>query len=143
MALNDTLNNSTLPDKMPVLFVGHGNPMNAITDNCYSQRWKTIGEQLPIPKAILCISAHWLTKGTCVTMAEQPKTLHDFGGFPKELFAVQYPATGAPAYARRLISAIKSITVQEDFAWGLDHGAWSYLKKQVSQRQYTRFSDEY
>jgi 4,5-DOPA dioxygenase extradiol len=128
MALNETLNNSTLPDKMPVLFVGHGNPMNAITDNSYSQSWKSIGEQLPVPNAILCMSAHWLTKGTFVTMAEQPKTLHDFGGFPKELFAVQYPATGAPEYARRLISAIKSITVQEDFAWGLDHGAWSILK---------------
>ncbi|MEY3787245.1 MAG: hypothetical protein RLZ75_1452, partial [Pseudomonadota bacterium] len=109
MALNETISNNTLTDKMPVLFVGHGNPMNAITDNSYSQNWKTIGEQLPVPNAILCISAHWLTKGTFVTMAEQPKTLHDFGGFPKELFAVQYPATGAPAYARRLISAIKSI----------------------------------
>ncbi len=128
MALNETLNNSTLTDKMPVLFVGHGNPMNAITDNRYSQSWKSIGEQLPVPNAVLCISAHWLTKGTFVTMAEQPKTLHDFGGFPKELFAVQYPATGTPDYARRLISSIKSITVQEDFAWGLDHGAWSILK---------------
>jgi 4,5-DOPA dioxygenase extradiol len=131
MALNDTLNNSTLTDKTPVLFVGHGNPMNAITDNLYSQNWKTIGEQLPVPNAILCISAHWLTKGTFVTMTEHPKTLHDFGGFPKELFAVQYPATGAPEYARRLISAIKSTTVQEDFAWGLDHGAWSILKNRL------------
>jgi 4,5-DOPA dioxygenase extradiol len=118
----------SLTDKMPVLFIGHGNPMNAITDNIYSQRWKTLGEQLPVPKAILCISAHWLTKGTFVTMAEHPKTLHDFGGFPDELFNVQYPALGAVEYALMAISAVKSITVQEDFVWGLDHGAWSILK---------------
>ena len=118
----------SLTDKMPVLFIGHGNPMNAITDNIYSQCWKTLGQQLPLPNAILCISAHWLTKGTAVTMMERPKTIHDFGGFPKELFAVQYPALGAVDYARATISAIKSITVQEDCNWGLDHGAWSILK---------------
>ena len=123
----------TLTDKMPVLFVGHGNPMNAITDNIYSQNWQSIGEQLPQPNAILCISAHWLTKGTAVTMMERPKTIHDFAGFPDELFAVQYPALGAVDYARMALSEIKSTTVQEDFSWGLDHGAWSILKKMYPQ----------
>lgn len=123
-----TLNDFSLTEKMPVLFVGHGNPMNAITDNVYSQSWKAMGEKLTVPRAILCVSAHWLTQGTAVTMAEHPKTLHDFGGFPAELFNVQYPASGAVDYARMAISAVKSIKVQEDFAWGLDHGAWSILK---------------
>lgn len=125
MPLTKDLN---LTEKMPVLFIGHGNPMNAITDNIYSQSWKVLGEQLPLPKAILCISAHWLTKGTAITMAEHPKTLHDFGGFPDELFAVQYPALGTVYYAQMAILAVKSTTVQEDFSWGLDHGAWSILK---------------
>ncbi|MES2567045.1 MAG: 4,5-DOPA dioxygenase extradiol [Bacteroidota bacterium] len=115
-------------DKMPVLFVGHGNPMNAITDNVYSQTWKSIGEKLSTPKAILCVSAHWLTNGTAVTMVEHPKTIHDFGGFPEELFAVQYPAPGAVDYAKMTIEKVTSTVVHEDFEWGLDHGAWSVLK---------------
>jgi 4,5-DOPA dioxygenase extradiol len=115
-------------NKMPVLFVGHGNPMNAITDNQYSRSWKAMGEKLGNPKAILCVSAHWLTKGTAVTMVEHPKTIHDFGGFPQELFNVQYPAPGSVDYAKMAISAIKSTVVHEDFEWGLDHGAWSVLK---------------
>lgn len=130
MSILDNLAKNLSPtDKMPVLFVGHGNPMNAITDNIYSQSWKAIGEQLPIPSAILCLSAHWLTNGTAVTMVDQPKTLHDFGGFPDELFSVQYPAPGATDYARLAIAAIESTNVQEDYTWGLDHGAWSVLKK--------------
>jgi 4,5-DOPA dioxygenase extradiol len=130
MTLNDlkklsgTLGRS---EKMPVLFVGHGNPMNAITDNIYSKTWKAIGEKLTVPKAILCVSAHWLTTGTAVTMVNQPKTIHDFGGFPKELFAVQYPAPGAADYAKMAIESVKSTMVHEDFEWGLDHGAWSVL----------------
>ncbi|MCD6017033.1 MAG: dioxygenase extradiol [Bacteroidetes bacterium] len=115
-------------EKMPVLFVGHGNPMNAITDNIYSKTWKAMGEKLTTPKAILCVSAHWLTNGTAVTMVDHPKTIHDFGGFPEELFAVQYPAPGAVDYAKMAIDSVTSTVVHEDFEWGLDHGAWSVLK---------------
>lgn len=115
-------------EQMPVLFVGHGNPMNAITDNPYRRTWEALGQQLPVPKAILCVSAHWLTYGTAVTMTEQPETIHDFGGFPAELFAQQYPAPGAVDYARMTIEAITSTPVHEDYEWGLDHGAWSVLK---------------
>lgn len=116
--------------KMPVVFVGHGSPMNAITDNAFSRTWEEVGKHLPVPKAILCISAHWLTNGsTAVTMADKPKTIHDFGGFPDELFAVQYPAPGAKEYAKMTIDAIKSTKVHEDLEWGLDHGTWSVLRK--------------
>lgn len=115
-------------DKMPVLFVGHGNPMNAITNNVYSAEWNRLGKTLPKPRAILCISAHWLTKGTSITMTDNPQTIHDFGGFPDELFKVQYPAPGAVDYARMAISSVTSTKVHEDFEWGLDHGAWSVLK---------------
>lgn len=115
-------------EKMPVLFVGHGNPMNAITDNIYSKTWRAMGEKLTTPKAILCVSAHWLTNGTAVTMVDHPKTIHDFGGFPEELFAVQYPAPGAVDYAKMAIESVTSTVVHEDFEWGLDHGAWSVLK---------------
>lgn len=117
-----------LTENMPVLFIGHGNPMNAITDNIYSQSWAELGQKISMPKAILCISAHWLTNGTAVTMANPPKTIHDFGGFPDELFAVQYPAPGAVDYAKMAISEITSTKVHEDFSWGLDHGAWSVLR---------------
>jgi 4,5-DOPA dioxygenase extradiol len=115
-------------EKMPVLFVGHGNPMNAITINNYSNTWAQLGKTLPVPSAILCISAHWLTNGTAVTMTEKPATIHDFGGFPDELYQVQYPAPGAVDYARLAISSVASVKVHEDFKWGLDHGAWSVLK---------------
>lgn len=115
-------------DKMPVLFIGHGNPMNAITDNIYSKSWAAMGKKLPLPKAILCVSAHWLTNGTSVAVTEKPKTIHDFGGFPDELFAVQYPAPGAVDYAKMAASTITSVKVHEDNEWGLDHGAWSVLK---------------
>lgn len=131
MKLNDLakLSDSLEPsDLMPVLFVGHGNPMNAITDNIYSQQWKAIGEKLSPPKAVLCISAHWLTNGTAVTMTDKPKTIHDFGGFPDELFQVEYPAPGAKDYAKMAIDSVKSTKVHEDFEWGLDHGSWSVLK---------------
>jgi 4,5-DOPA dioxygenase extradiol len=115
-------------EKMPLLFVGHGNPMNAITDNIYKKEWEQIAKKIAVPKAILCISAHWLTKGTFVTMAEKPITIHDFGGFPDELFQQQYPAKGAVDYAKMTIEHVKSTPVHEDFEWGLDHGAWSVLK---------------
>lgn len=114
--------------KMPVLFVGHGNPMNAILDTPYSRAWEKMGKELPAPKAILCISAHWLTNGTSVAITAKPETIHDFGGFPDELFKVQYPAPGAPAYAKLTAATITSTKVQEDTHWGLDHGAWSVIK---------------
>lgn len=112
---------------MPLLFVGHGNPMNAITDNIYRKGWSDIAKTLPAAKAILCISAHWLTKGTFVTMTDMPKTIHDFGGFPDELFQQQYPAAGAVEFAKLTTQTVKSKTVHADFEWGLDHGAWSVL----------------
>ncbi len=113
---------------MPVLFVGHGSPMNAIEDNQFSRMWKEIGETLARPKAILCISAHWETLGTFVTAMEKPKTIHDFGGFPQELFNVQYPAPGSPQLAKDTKDTVKSTDVGLDQQWGLDHGAWSVIR---------------
>jgi len=125
---SSAMGDTTRTEKMPVLFIGHGNPMNAITDTIYSRAWAEMGAKLNKPKAILCISAHWLTRGTAVTMMPMPKTIHDFGGFPDELFEVQYPAPGAVDYAKLAIANIQSTKVHEDFEWGLDHGAWSVLK---------------
>lgn len=110
---------------MPTLFVGHGNPMNAIQDNEYRSAWTELGEQLPKPKAILCVSAHWESRGLAATAMEKPETIHDFGGFPQALFDVQYPAPGSPALAKRLESLIPGL--QQDLEWGLDHGTWSVL----------------
>jgi 4,5-DOPA dioxygenase extradiol len=115
--------------KMPVLFVGHGNPMNAIEENEFSARWKELGKELPKPTAILCISAHWETRGTHVTAMDQPPTIHDFGGFPPELFAVQYPAEGSPALAQQTKEIVKQAVVELDTNWGLDHGCWSVVKR--------------
>ncbi len=112
---------------MPVLFVGHGNPMNAIEKNEYSKKWGELGKTLPKPKAILVVSAHWLTKGTKVTAMDKPKTIHDFGGFPQELFDAQYPAKGSPEFAKEVQSIVKKTKVQSDLEWGLDHGTWSVL----------------
>ncbi len=131
MNLKDFVNrvgSEPVNEKMPLLFVGHGNPMNAITDNIYRKEWEAIAKKIIQPKAILCISAHWLTKGSFVTMAENPMTIHDFGGFPEELFKQQYPAKGAVDYAKMTIEQVKYTAVHEDFEWGLDHGAWSVLK---------------
>jgi 4,5-DOPA dioxygenase extradiol len=124
--LNDSLNYS---DLMPLLFVGHGNPMNAILDNSITKGWSSIAEGLDTPKAILCISAHWETKGTYVTMMDSPRTIHDFGGFPQELFEVQYPAPGSPQFAQLTQQEISSTSVKADYDWGLDHGSWSILNK--------------
>jgi 4,5-DOPA dioxygenase extradiol len=124
----EVLGESAEGTKMPVLFVGHGNPMNAIMPNEYSRKWKEIGDKLPKPKAILCISAHWQTRGTMVTYMEKPKTIHDFGGFPKSLFDVEYPAPGSPSYAQKAIDAMQGVHVTKDLDWGLDHGCWSVLK---------------
>lgn len=115
--------------KMPLLFVGHGSPMNAIEDNEFSQRWLAMGKEIPQPKAVLCISAHWLTRGTHVTAMEYPETIHDFGGFPKALFDVQYPAPGNPAFAAEVKELIKSTDVGLNHDWGLDHGTWSITKQ--------------
>lgn len=131
MNLNDIKNiNNThkSTDKMPVLFVGHGSPMNAIEENEFSAGWRKLGETLPKPSMILCVSAHWETDGTFVTAVPKPETIHDFYGFPKELFAVQYPAPGSPEMAKEISSEIKSTDVGLDEQWGLDHGAWSVIK---------------
>lgn len=113
---------------MPVLFLGHGSPMNAIEDNPFTQGWQKIGRGLPHPSAILCISAHWETRGTFVTGMEKPRTIHDFGGFPQALFDVQYAAPGSPELAAMSQEAMTSAHVGVDHAWGLDHGAWSVIK---------------
>jgi 4,5-DOPA dioxygenase extradiol len=114
--------------KMPVLFLGHGSPMNAIEENEFVQGWIDMGKSLPEPSSILCISAHWETRGTNVTAMVRPSTIHDFGGFPRELFEVQYPAPGNPELAVELKHSIKKTEVGLDDKWGLDHGAWSVIK---------------
>ena len=112
---------------MPVIFFGHGNPMNAITDNVYGKKWHAIGRSLPKPKAVLTISAHWYVEETAVTAMAAPRTIHDFGGFPRELFEVTYPAPGDPALARRIVELLAPTRVSLDEQWGLDHGTWSVL----------------
>ena len=115
-------------EKMPVLFIGHGSPMNAIEDNIFSKRWQQMGKEIPTPKAVVVISAHWLTKGTLVTAMPNPKTIHDFGGFPQALFDVQYPAPGSPELATEIQKLITNPAVELDHDWGLDHGTWSVVK---------------
>jgi len=115
-------------ERMPVLFLGHGSPMNAIEENEFVQGWREIGKTLPKPNAVLCVSAHWETKGTFVTAMERQKTIHDFGGFPEELYKVQYPAPGSPDLAKETKSIIKKTEIGLDDKWGIDHGAWSVIK---------------
>lgn len=138
MTLNQTLQelHSAFADsdrKMPVLFVGHGSPMNAIEDNEFSKAWAQVGKTLPRPNAILCISAHWETAGTLVTGMEHPKTIHDFGGFPPELYAMQYAAPGSPDLARLAQETVQKTRVRLDQSWGLDHGTWSVLCRMFPQ----------
>ncbi|CAM3912099.1 4,5-DOPA dioxygenase extradiol [Flavobacterium cucumis] len=115
-------------EKKPVLFIGHGSPMNAIEDNIFSKRWQLMGKEIPTPKAVVVVSAHWLTKGTLVTAMPNPKTIHDFGGFPQALFDVQYPAPGSPELATEIQKLITNPAVELDHDWGLDHGTWSVVK---------------
>jgi len=113
--------------KMPALFVGHGSPTNAIDDNEFSRSWAEMGGAIPTPTAILCISAHWETVGTCVTAMESPQTIHDFYGFPRPLHEMRYPAPGSPSLAYRVRASVQKAEVQLNQDWGLDHGAWSVL----------------
>lgn len=114
-------------ERMPVVFIGHGSPMNAIEDNEYSKTWKNLGRQLPHPKAIVCISAHWETDGPQITAMEHPETIHDFAGFPRALFEKNYPAPGDPKLAITICSTVKTVSIRPDLTWGLDHGTWSVL----------------
>jgi 4,5-DOPA dioxygenase extradiol len=113
---------------MPLLFLGHGSPMNAIEENEFTAGFRTISGLIPKPSLILCISAHWETKGTYVTAMEKPLTIHDFSGFPQELFDVQYPAPGSPELAAEIKKLISRTEIGLDYKWGLDHGAWSVIK---------------
>jgi len=126
--LEKITNEFSKTDLMPVLFLGHGSPMNAIEENEFVRGFRNTAKSLPTPKAILCVSAHWETKGTFVTAMQMPRTIHDFGGFPKALFEVQYPAPGSPELAKETASLLTSAEVGMDHQWGLDHGAWSVIK---------------
>jgi 4,5-DOPA dioxygenase extradiol len=123
-----TANRSMLNSmRMPAIFFGHGNPMNALYQNPYTRAWNALGKKLPKPKAILCLSAHWYVPGTAVTFDLQPRTIHDFGGFPRELYQVQYPAAGNQELALTVQKILSPLNVELNNDWGLDHGTWSVL----------------
>lgn len=126
---------SEVDQVMPVLFIGHGSPMNGIEDNEFSRRWSAMAQKIPVPKAVLVISAHWYTKGTKITAMPEPPTIHDFGGFPPDLFAVQYPAPGHPELAAETASLLTSATVELDHDWGLDHGTWTIIRHMYPDAQ--------
>jgi 4,5-DOPA dioxygenase extradiol len=113
--------------RMPAIFFGHGNPMNALADNEWTRAWHAIGESLPKPKAILCVSAHWYVPAVAVTAMRDPRTIHDFGGFPRQLFEFQYPASGSSEVAERVVDLLAVDVILDESDWGLDHGAWSVL----------------
>lgn len=113
---------------LPAIFFGHGNPMNALLHNAYTEGWATIGDKIPRPQAVLCISAHWYVTSAAVTVNTAPRTIHDFGGFPRELYEVKYPAPGDPDLARRVKKLLAPLSVELEENWGLDHGTWSVLR---------------
>lgn len=115
--------------RMPALFLGHGSPMNVLEENIWTETWRELGKNLPRPKAIIAVSAHWYTRGTAVTAMEKPRTIHDFGGFPQALFDTHYPAPGAPLLAQQVADALAPVAVELDQEWGLDHGSWGVLIK--------------
>jgi 4,5-DOPA dioxygenase extradiol len=112
---------------LPAIFFGHGNPLNALDDNDYTRAWRRIGEAVPRPRAVLAVSAHWYLPGVAVTAAPQPRTIYDFGGFPRQLYEIEYPAPGDPDLAKRVQELLAPIPVTADTSWGLDHGTWSVL----------------
>ncbi len=128
MKLNTILENWENTPKMPVLFLGHGSPMNAVAENEFVQGFRKVSAEIETPKAIIVISAHWETKGTQVTAMENPRTIHDFGGFPKELYEIRYPAPGLPQLAKDIKSMSANTDVLLDEKWGLDHGAWTVIR---------------
>ncbi|HJQ67807.1 MAG TPA: 4,5-DOPA dioxygenase extradiol [Blastocatellia bacterium] len=117
-----------MTNRMPAIFFGHGNPMNALLDNDYTRAWASIGSSMPRPEAVLAVSAHWYLPGTLVTASQSPRTIHDFGGFPRALYQVEYPAPGSPELAERVQDLLAPTPVMLDESWGLDHGTWSVLK---------------
>ncbi|HUJ73211.1 MAG TPA: 4,5-DOPA dioxygenase extradiol, partial [bacterium] len=121
------------PRRMPVLFVGHGSPMNALQENAFARGWKAVAREIPRPTAILCISAHWETAGSLVTSSDPPPTLHDFTGFPLDLYQVRYPAVGSPWLARKVMEAAPRFAIGMDREWGLDHGCWIVLRHMYPQ----------
>jgi 4,5-DOPA dioxygenase extradiol len=123
-----TANLKKQDQRMPVLFIGHGSPMNGIEHNQFSNKWAQLAKEIPEPTAILVVSAHWLSRGTKITAMDFPATIHDFGGFPKELYDVEYPAPGNPALAKETASLLKSVDVELTHDWGLDHGAWTVVR---------------
>jgi 4,5-DOPA dioxygenase extradiol len=130
MKLNDVGKISgTGTERMPVLFLGHGSPMNAIEENEFVAGFRNVAKEIPKPHAIICISAHWETRGTQLTAMEHPQTIHDFGGFPRELYEVQYPAPGSPALAGEVKNMLTMTDALLDHKWGLDHGAWSVIRQ--------------
>ena len=116
-----------MSERLPTIFLGHGSPMNALQDNAWTRRWAAIGQGVPRPRAVLAVSAHWYVPQTAVTAMPGPRTIHDFGGFPEELYDVQYPAPGDPGLAQHVIEHLQPLDVRADTAWGLDHGTWSLL----------------
>jgi 4,5-DOPA dioxygenase extradiol len=125
--IEEVRGNKTVNQRMPSIFFGHGNPMNALLRNSYTEAWNSIGDTLPRPKAVLCVSAHWYVPGAAVTVSTAPRTIHDFGGFSRELYQVRYPAPGNPELARRVQQLLAPVPVVLDENWGLDHGTWSVL----------------
>lgn len=127
------MKNINEPNRTPLLFVGHGNPMNAISDNSYTHMWEKVGKEIPPPKAIVCMSAHWLTSGSFITSTLTPEIIYDFYGFPDNLYHVKYPVEGSPTVASEI--HMKNQSIQLDTQWGIDHGAWSVLKRMFPQAE--------